>query len=166
MTALQPRTPQPAPPAAPRPIASAAEAAELVRHYGEIMDTLLQLIEEETDLVRAGKLREAAKLEAHKSELARLYITNTQRLQANKDYLAAAVPQLLATLRARHDTFRSLLQINLTVLATAHAVSEGIMRGVSEEVTRQTSLQTYGASGRANVPPPRTSQPLTVYRSL
>ena len=44
---------------------------------------------------------------------------------------------MLATLQPRHDTFRALLQINLTVLATAHAVSEGIVRGVSGELARK-----------------------------
>ena len=162
MTA-KPAQPLPAP---PPPIASVSEARELIGHYSEVMDTLLQLIEEETELVRAGRLRDAGQLERAKSDLARLYVADTARLQASKAFLVQAVPQLLDALRARHDTFRSLLQINLTVLATAHAVSEGIMRGVSDEITRTSTLQTYGASGRANVPPPRTAQPLSVSRSL
>ena len=53
----------------------------------------------------------------------------------------------LEALRRHHDTFRALLQINLTVLATAHAVSEGIVRGVSGEMARHAAPQTYGASG-------------------
>ncbi len=162
----QPDRPAQPGPASPRPVASLAEAKELVGHYNEVMDTLLEVIEQETELVRAGRLREAAQLERHKSELARLYMADTTRLQASAPYLAEAVPQLFDGLRARHETFRSLLQINLTVLATAHAVSEGIMRGVSDEVNRKTTLQTYGATGRQNVPPPRYAQPLTVSRSL
>ena len=51
-------------------------------------------------------------------------------------------------LRKRHDVFRALLQMNLTVLATAHAVSESIMRGVSRELARKATPQAYGASGR------------------
>ena len=42
---------------------------------------------------------------------------------------ASRCPDLLAALRKQHDTFNALLQINLTVLATAHAVSEGLIRG-------------------------------------
>ena len=159
-------TAQPVANTSPRPVASPEEARELVAHYNEVMDTLLQMIEEETELVRAGRLRDAARLADDKAALARLYVADTARLQASKAYLMATLPALLDGVRARHDTFRSLLQINLTVLATAHAVSEGIMRGVSEDITRKSSLQTYGASGRQNVPPPRTSQPLTVSRVL
>jgi hypothetical protein len=52
------------------------------------------------------------------------------------------------------------------VLATAHAVSEGIVRGVSGELARKSSPQTYGASGRANTPDPRAAQPLALSRML
>jgi hypothetical protein len=45
-------------------------------------------------------------------------------------------------------------------------VSEGIMRGVHEEVTRKAVPQTYGASGRHAAPPRSASQPLTVSRVL
>ena len=63
--------------------------------------------------------------------------------------------------------FRSLLQTNLTVLATAHAVSEGIIRGVSGELARKQAPSTYGANGRANQPSRRkASQPLAISRSL
>jgi hypothetical protein len=67
-------------------------------------------------------------------------------------------------LRERHHNFQALLQINLTVLATAHAISEGIMRGLSEEITRKASPQTYGASGRANAPKSQMGQPLAISR--
>jgi hypothetical protein len=72
----------------------------------------------------------------------------------------------LEALRLRHDAFRALLQINLTVLATAHAVSEGIVRGVSAEMAQKSAPQTYGASGRANVPKRSAAAPLAVSRML
>ena len=55
---------------------------------------------------------------------------------------------------------------NLTVLATAHAVSESIMRGVSTELARKATPQGYGASGRATAPAASSQQPLTVSRVL
>jgi hypothetical protein len=148
------------------PIASVTEAHTLISHFSEVMDALLGFIEQETEFVRAGRLSEVANLESHKADLARLYVVDTERLKASKPFLAGSLPGLLKALRQRHDNFRSLLQINLTVLATAHAVSEGIMRGVSEEVSRKATPQVYGASGRATAPDPRRSQPLTVSRML
>ncbi|MDQ2079931.1 hypothetical protein RA307_07050 [Xanthobacteraceae bacterium Astr-EGSB] len=148
------------------PITSVTEAHAVVSHFSEVMDTLLAFIDEETGLVRAGKLSEVARLAPRKADLARLFVADTERLKASKDFLSGTLPDLLASLRERHGTFRSLLQVNMTVLATAHAVSEGIMRGVSEAVTKKSSPQVYGASGRAVAPNPRHAQPLTVSRSL
>ncbi len=73
---------------------------------------------------------------------------------------------MLTTLRRHHDTFRAMLQINLTVLATAHAVSEGIVRGVNTEMQRKNIPNTYTASGQRATPGPRNITPLTVSRSL
>ncbi len=95
-----------------------------------------------------------------------MYIADLLRLRASQAYLMQTLPQKLQNLRQRHDTFRALLQINLTVLATAHAVSEEIVRGVSSELARKAAPQTYGASGRPNTPRARAGQPLAVSRSL
>jgi hypothetical protein len=149
-----------------RPIDSQAEAQQVIGHVNEIMDALLGLIEEETSLVRLGKLTDAARLEGRKSNLARLYIADTTRLQTSQSYLSKAVPGVLRELRERHNTFHAKLQVNLTVLATAHAVAEGIIRGLADEVNRNAAPQTYGASGRHNVPPARSAQPIAVSRVL
>ena len=124
-----------------------AEAQELASHYVEIMDTLIGVIQQETDLVKLGRLSQADKFGPTKADLARLYIADTVRVRANQARMRELAPDLYEALVRRHDTFRALLQINLTVLATAHAVSEGIVRGVSGELTRKSSPQTYGATG-------------------
>jgi hypothetical protein len=72
----------------------------------------------------------------------------------------------IAAARARHEVFRTLLQTNLTVLATAHAVSEGIVRGVSAELARKSAPQTYGASGACVAPSRSAGQPLALSRTL
>jgi hypothetical protein len=151
---------------APRPVSDRAEADLLVNHMIDVMEALLAIVEKETALVRTGRLGEAARLEPTKSELTRLYLTDTARLKLSHGYLAGAMPDKLADLRARHDLFHALLQMNLTVLATAHAVSESIMRGVSDELARKATPQGYGASGRAAVPGANGAQPLTVSRVL
>jgi hypothetical protein len=157
-------TPRNAP--APRAVASPAEAELLIKHMIDVMDALLGTVEEETELVRAGRLREAAKLEASKNELSQLYLTDTARIKASHGYLAKAAPDALADVIKRHDEFQAVLQMNLTVLATAHAVSESIMRGVSSELARKATPQGYGASGHAAAPPASSMQPLTLSRVL
>ena len=58
-----------------------------------------------------------------------------------------------------------MLQVNLTVLATAHAVSEGIVRGVNGEMQRRAAPSTYTASGNRTTGT-RHAAPLTVSRTL
>ena len=149
-----------------RAVTNTAEAELLMKHLMDVMDTLLGVVEQETELVRAGNLAGAAKLEASKTELSRLYMLDASRLKASQAFLSRTMPDMFEALRRRHDLFHALLQMNLTVLATAHAVSESIMRGVSDELARRATPHAYGASGRAAVPPQSSLQPLAVSRVL
>jgi hypothetical protein len=153
-------------PGATLPIASLGEAQHVIAGLERIMDSLLATVEEETALVRDGRISDVARLEPAKAELAGRYVAETERLKASKDFVQHTLPDALAALRRRHDSFHALLQINLTVLATAHAVSEGIVRGVSDEINRAQVPQTYGASGRASAAKPKNLQPMAICRSL
>jgi hypothetical protein len=153
--------------AAPRPaISTPAAARKLAEELMDVMSALLGIIERETELVRAGKVHEAMKLGEEKSGLSRRYVVALENLKTAQNYLAQVSPELLATLRRHHDTFRAMLQINLTVLATAHAVSEGIVRGVNTEMQRRNIPNTYTAAGKRATPGPRHMTPLAVSRSL
>jgi hypothetical protein len=148
------------------PAANAAEARKLAEGLMDVMSGLLSVIERETELVRAGKLREGMKLGPEKTELSRRYVIVVGQIKASQQYLKQAAPDLLKTLHRHHDVFRSMLQVNLTVLATAHAVSENIVRGVNAEMQRRNMPSTYTAAGRRTAPSPRHIAPLTISRSL
>lgn len=148
------------------PIATAEDAEYAIANLNAIMDRLVVTVEQETARVRVGHLRKAAELDGSKIELARAYAVQTERIKMAKDIVLQNLPEALDRLRQRHDAFRAMLQINLTVLATAHAVSEGIIRGVSGELARKQAPSTYGATGRANTPGAMASQPLAISREL
>ncbi len=148
------------------PIASAGEAERVIANLNTIMDRLVETVEEETARVRAGRLADAAELAEGKAELGRRYTVESERVTAARELIARSLPDALDALRKRHTTFQALLQTNLTVLATAHAVSEGIIRGVSGELARKRAPSTYGATGRANTPSAKASQPLAISRTL
>ena len=151
----------------PYPAATtAAEARTLAETLMDVMSALLGLIERETELVRAGKLREAMAFEPQKTDLSRRYVNAVAQLKASQKYLAQTAPELLTTLHRHHDVFRAMLQINLTVLATAHAVSESIVRGVNTQMQQRNIPNTYTAAGRRAAPGPRHMTPLAVSRSL
>jgi hypothetical protein len=160
-TAQRRQVPPPAPAAA-----VPAEARKLAENLMDAMSALLAVIERETELVRAGKLREAMTFEPRKAELSKRYVNAVGQLKANQRALTQSAPELLKTLHRHHDVFRSMLQINLTVLATAHAVSESIVRGVNAEMQRRSIPNTYTAAGKRAAPSPRHITPLSVSRSL
>jgi hypothetical protein len=147
-------------------IASEAEARAVMTELGRLMTELCEIVEQETALVRSGRLISAAKVAQRKSELARAFMNDATRVRASTRYLARQMPKLLESLREQHEEFRTRLQINLTVLATARAVSEGILRGVSNELARRSTVQTYGASGRRLPPGRRAGAPIALSRSL
>jgi hypothetical protein len=154
---------------APAPIpaaATAADARKLAENLMEVMSALLGVIERETELVRAGKLREAMAFESQKSDLSRRYLGAAEHLKASRKYLSQSAPELLTTLHRHHDLFRAMLQVNLTVLATAHAVSEGIIRGVNGEMQKKSTPQTYTSAAQRTAPDPRRATPLSVSRTL
>lgn len=155
------RPSQPQAPAAPP-----ADPQRLATEMTEVMAALFDAVERETELVRAGRVADAMALEADKSALSRRYVSLVTALKANQPHLRAVAPDLLATLQRQHETFRAMLQVNLTVLATAHAVSEGVVRGVNTEVQRRNIPQTYTASGQRAAPSSRHITPLAVSRSL
>lgn len=148
-------------------IKTASEAEHAIINLNAIMDALVETVGEETARVRAGKLSRALELDETKTSLSRRYVAETERVKAAIDVIEKSLPQALDALRKRHNAFQNLLKTNLTVLATAHAVAEGIIRGVSNEINRKRAPSTYGANGRANAPNPKTShQPLAVSRTL
>jgi hypothetical protein len=154
---------------APAPIpaaTTATDARKLAENLMEVMSALLGVIERETELVRAGKLREAMALEPQKSDLSRRYVGAVAHLKASQKYLSQTAPELLTTLHRHHDVFRAMLQINLTVLATALGVSEAIIRGVNGEMQKKSMPQTYTSAGQRTAPNPRRAAPLSVSRTL
>jgi hypothetical protein len=162
----QPPSRQPAPPPVIQAASTPGEARKLAEELMDVMSALLGIIERETELVRAGKIREAMAFEPQKTEASRRYVGVVGRLKASHPYLAKTSPDLLSTLRRHHETFRAMLQVNLTVLATAHAVSENIVRSVNAEVQLRNIPNTYGATGRRVNPGARHRTPLAVSRSL
>jgi hypothetical protein len=148
------------------PITTAAEAEQAIDELTALMEKLSALVTEETALVHAGRIKSAGALEPRKAELAGRLLAAGERIKTSAGFLLRATPARCAALSRAQDAFRAALQKNMVVLATAHAVSEGIMRRLSGDLARKASPQVYGSSGRATAPNPRHGRPLAVSRVL
>jgi hypothetical protein len=148
------------------PITTPAEAEQAIDALSALIEKLAGLIEQETALVRAGKVSRTVELGPVKAELAHQLYGAGERLKANAKFLLQSVPARCAALRRLQDAFQATLQKNMIVLATTHAVSEGIMRRLSGDLARKSAPQVYGASGRATATHAKYGQPLAVSKKL
>jgi hypothetical protein len=147
-------------------ITTPAEAEQAITQVTDLLEELRGLVEQETALVRAGNIRTATTLRPRKSELAGKLFFAGERLKANAKFLLQAAPTSAAALRAGDEAFRAVLQKNMIVLATAHAVSEAIVRRLSGDLVRKATPQVYEASGRTKAPHPKQGKPLAISRVL
>ncbi len=85
------RSPQPqAPATTPPPV----DPQQLATEMADVMAALFNVVERETELVRAGRVADAMALEADKSALSRRYVSLVSALKANQPHLRAVAPDL------------------------------------------------------------------------
>ena len=127
-----------------------ADAEALLMGISDSMVALVKIFEDETRLIKAGRLLEATMLVEEKTALASDYLRLIETMKANAEFIGGELPVLVEDLRRAHGAFRDILQLNLRVVATAQSVAEGIMRGAAEQAIRRDAPGGYGAGGRMN----------------
>jgi len=123
------------------------DAERLVASVLATMGELEKVLANETAHIRVGRIRDGLAEEARKSELASAYMRGLETVKANAIALARFAPEALDKLKAAHAGFSLAVETNQTVLATARAVSENLMKGVAEEMNRLSRPQGYGLAG-------------------
>ena len=119
--------------AASRPLKPAAShrlraaAQELCLAVEAQMDELIRLVEEETSLVRSGRLFAVKDLEARKTRAAREFIKGLEAVKKIRPSLEQHAPDAIYRLRRRHAEFRAMLQLSLAALATAKDASNDMI---------------------------------------
>jgi hypothetical protein len=151
------------PPQARQPITNRADAQALLTRISDSMVALVKIFEDETSLMKAGRLREAGALVDEKSALASEYLREIETMKANAAFIGGELPELVDELRRAHAAFRDILALNLRVVATAQSVAEGIMRGAADQAVRRESPGGYGAGGRMTAAP--LNRPVVLSRS-
>jgi hypothetical protein len=136
-----------------RPIATEAEARALLVEFETAMATLLATVEEETALVKAGRLFAATDLATKKTDQLGSYLQIRTRVKTHFAILSNLVPEAADRLRELHLASQEALRVNLSVLAIAREVAEGIVRNVSATIGRAATPKTYGRN--AVMPPVR-----------
>jgi len=131
------------------------------------MEALLSVIEMETDLVRAGKLKEAGELQADKARLIHEYTRGMMTAKEHAVALGNLSPAATQNLRRQHGEFQPVLRINLAVLSTARDVANTIVSTVAKVAGAKnaTAPTTYGRTGTAPSGP-QSARGIAVNQSL
>ncbi len=139
------------------------DAERLVGNVTTVMAALESLLDVETRHLQAGRLREGLAEEQRKSQLAGEYLRGLEACKSNAVALARFAADRIEVLKDAHAGFRRAVERNQVVIATARAVSEGLVRGLADDMTRSANPQVYGASRRLE-PPPKRAVPVLCSR--
>lgn len=139
------------------------EAGAMVDRIVETVERLDAIMQEETRLIRAAKLRDAAALVEDKTNLAGLYQRELEAVRAAAGVISRLVPDRADALRQRLAGLQETLSVNLAVVGTARAVAEDMMRTVADEVSERERPKTYGQAGAISSGPARAT-PISLSR--
>ena len=135
-------------PSAAIPFPSRDEAGQMVDRIVETVERLNSIMQRETELIRAAKLKEAGNLVEDKATLAGLYQRELEAVRAAATVIGRLVPDRAEVLRNRLAGLQETLSVNLAVVGTARAVAEDMMRTVADEVTKRDQPTVYGMQGQ------------------
>ena len=141
-------------------------ADELCRMAEIALSALVDVMNQETTLLRAGHLRQAGQLTPDKTRLAQDYVTFARAIQRQSVRLSAEAPAALDRLRAGHESLATQMAENLRVLATAKTVTEDVLTDVARMVGQQNRAKTYGTAGTMTTDANSSAKGIAINRAL
>ncbi|MBJ7577109.1 MULTISPECIES: hypothetical protein [unclassified Devosia] len=130
------------------------------------LSSLVDVMNKETTLLRAGHLREAGQLTPEKTALAQDYVGFARAIQRQNARIVAEAPDALRRLQNGHESLATQMAENLRVLATAKSVTEDVLTDVSKAVGQQERTRTYDMSGTITLDPESAARGIAVNRAL
>lgn len=125
-------------------------ARDLIATTDGTLRSLIDIMNQETVLLRAGRHRDASTLTAEKTRLAQEYVGLSRSVQRQLARLSVEDAPGIALLKTGHEQLATQMAENLKVIATARAVTEDLLTDVAMQVGRNTAPTTYGVTGQMN----------------
>lgn len=139
---------------------------ELCARTETVLGALVEIMNAETTLLRAGHHRQATMLTAEKTQLAQDYVGLARSIQRRLPQLKELVPGEVDRLRRGHDSLATQMAENLRVIATVRTVTETLLSDVAAAVGAQNRTRTYGANGVVTKSPAASARGIAVNRAL
>ena len=141
-------------------------ANELCQMAEIALAALVNVMNQETTLLRAGHMREASTLTPDKTRLAQDYVGFARSVQRQGDRLKLQAPDGVERLKLGHERLATQMAENLRVLATARTVTEDLLTDVAKIVGQQNKAKAYGRSGAISADPACSARGIAVNRAL
>lgn len=122
-------------------------ADELCTRAETTLMALVDVMNKETTLLRAGHVQEAGKLTPEKARLAQDYVTISRTVQRQVDRLKSEAPDRVERLRNGHERLATQMAENLRVIASARTVAKDLMTEVAHKVGQKAQPRVYGQDG-------------------
>ena len=142
------------------------DATELCTRADSSLTELVNIMNQETNLLRAGHLREAATLTPEKTQLSQDYVAFARAIQRETVRLRQEAPEQLQKLQKRHESLATQMAENLRVLATAKTLTEDLLTDVAKAVGVSEKPRTYGTTGQMTNTTPTVARGLSIDRAL
>ena len=141
-------------------------AAELCARAESALTALVDVMNQETTLLRAGHMRQASVLTPDKARLAQDYVVLARSVQRQTTRLKQEAPSAVDRLRNGHESLATQMAENLRVLATARTVTEDLLTDVAKVVGQKERPHVYGRTGTIASNPADSARGIAVNRAL
>ena len=141
-------------------------AGELCQLAEVALTALVDVMNQETTLLRAGHMRQASTLTPEKTRLAQDSVGFARSVQRQGERLKTQAPDAIARLRQGHEMLATQMAENLRVLATSRTVTEDLLTDVAKIVGQQSKATTYGNGGRMSSDPAASARGIAINRAL
>jgi len=141
-------------------------AVELCRQAETTLSALVDVMNQETTLLRAGRMREASALTPEKARLAQDYVGFARSVQRQGNRLKDEAPDSIERLRRGHEQLATQMAENLRVLATARTVTQDLLTDVAKAVGQQDRAKAYGRTGTIASSAANSARGLAINRAL
>jgi DNA anti-recombination protein RmuC len=141
-------------------------AEELCARAETALQALVNIMNEETTLLRAGHFRQAGALTAEKTQLAQDYVGFARSVQRQTERLRADAPHAMERLQQGHESLATQMADNLRVIATARNVAQDLLTDVAEVVGQSSRTRTYDRKGEIGSPKPTSARGISINRAL
>ncbi len=121
------------------------QAEDLCNRVLQTSAELIGVLERETELLRSGDTQSINSLIARKTSLSTTMMKDMTTVNANAIYISEVVPEQIELLKDQHAQFQRSLRINQDALGAVKAISENLLRTISNAAgSTRSGPETYG----------------------